>query len=94
VSYSVGWTAWLDIAPEGVDKSTGLEIVRNELGIDPPHVLVIGDGRNDVEMFAWARRHGGRAVAMAQGPQEVRDAASELTSSVQEGGVAAVLRAL
>lgn len=94
VSYSVGWTAWLDIAPEGVDKSTGLEIVRTELGIDPAHVLVIGDGRNDVEMFAWARRNGGRAVAMAQGPQEVRDAASELTSSVQDGGVAAVLRTL
>lgn len=94
VSYSVGWTAWLDIAPEGVDKSTGLEIVRTELGIDPQHVLVIGDGRNDVGMFRWARENGGRAVAMAQGPQEVRDAAGELTSSVQDGGVAAVLRKL
>ncbi len=29
VSYAVGWTAWLDIAPQGVDKSTGLEIVRH-----------------------------------------------------------------
>ena len=28
VSYAVGWTAWLDIAPKGVDKSTGLELVR------------------------------------------------------------------
>ena len=26
VSYAVGWTAWLDIAPQGVDKSTGLEL--------------------------------------------------------------------
>jgi hydroxymethylpyrimidine pyrophosphatase-like HAD family hydrolase len=31
---------------------------------------------------------------MAQGPQEVRDAAGETTSSVHEGGVAAVLRQL
>jgi Cof subfamily protein (haloacid dehalogenase superfamily) len=94
VSYSVGWTAWLDIAPQGVDKSTGLEIVRTALGIDAPHVLVIGDGRNDVGMFAWALRNGGRAVAMEQGPQEVRDAAGEVTVSVEAGGVAAVLRAL
>jgi hydroxymethylpyrimidine pyrophosphatase-like HAD family hydrolase len=94
VSYAVGWTAWLDIAPMGVDKSTGLEIVRHELGIDPAHVLVIGDGRNDLGMFRWAREQGGRAVAMEQGPQEVRDAAGEITSSVEAGGVAAVLRKL
>jgi len=68
--------------------------VRHELGIDPAHVLVIGDGRNDLGMFRWAREQGGRAVAMEQGPQEVRDAAGEITSSVEAGGVAAVLRKL
>lgn len=94
VSYAVGWTAWLDIAPQGVDKSTGLERVRTELGIDPAHVLVMGDGRNDLGMFRWALERGGRAVAMEQGPQEVRDAAGETTTSVQAGGVAAILRAL
>ncbi|GAA1974554.1 HAD family hydrolase [Microbacterium pumilum] len=94
VSYAVGWTAWLDIAPQGVDKSTGLEIVRTELGLNPAHVLVIGDGRNDVGMFRWALERGGRAVAMEQGPQEVRDAAGETTSSVEAGGVAEVLRKL
>jgi len=94
VSYAVGWTAWLDIAPEGVDKSTGLELVRTALGFDPAHVLVIGDGRNDVGMFRWALENGGRAVAMEQGPQEVRDAAGETTTSVEAGGVAEVLRKL
>lgn len=94
VSYAVGWTAWLDIAPQGVDKSTGLERVRTELGIDPANVLVIGDGRNDVGMFRWALENGGRAVAMEQGPQEVRDAAGETTTSVSAGGVADVLRKL
>ena len=94
VTYAVGWTAWLDIAPQGVDKSTALERVRAELGIPATDVLVIGDGRNDVGMFRWALENGGRAVAMAQGPQEVRDAAGEITTSVEAGGVAAVLRAL
>ena len=94
VSYAVGWSAWLDIAPQGVDKSTALEKVRTWLGIEPERVLVMGDGRNDVEMFRWAREHGGRAVAMGQGPDEVRREASETTASVHSGGVADVLRAL
>lgn len=94
VSYAIGWSAWLDIAPHGVDKGTALELVRGWLGIDPANVLVIGDGRNDLGMFRWALERGGRAVAMAQGPQEVRDAAGEITESVEKGGVAVVLHGL
>jgi len=94
VSYAVGWSAWLDIAPQGVDKSTALEQVRLWLGVDPAHVLVMGDGRNDLGMFRWAREHGGRAIAMAQGPEEVRREASETTGSVHTGGVADILRRL
>lgn len=94
VSYAVGWSAWLDIAPQGVNKSTALERVRQWLHIAPERVLVMGDGRNDVEMFRWAREHGGRAIAMGQGPDEVRNEASEVTTSVHEGGVASVLRRL
>jgi 5-amino-6-(5-phospho-D-ribitylamino)uracil phosphatase len=94
VTYAIGWTAWLDIAPMGVDKASALELVRGWLGVDPAHVLVIGDGRNDLGMFRWAQENGGRAVAMEQGPQEVRDAAGEITASVEAGGVAQILRAL
>lgn len=94
VSYAIGWTAWLDIAPMGVDKSTALELVRGWLAIAPERVLVMGDGRNDIGMFEWAVQHGGRAIAMRQGPAEVHEAASEIGLSVDEGGVAAILRAL
>lgn len=94
VSYAVGWSAWLDIAPQGVDKSTALEKVRTWLGIPADRVLVMGDGRNDVGMFRWALEHGGRAIAMGQGPDEVRREAGETTASVHSGGVADVLRAL
>ncbi|WP_232531976.1 HAD family hydrolase [Microbacterium halophytorum] len=94
VSYSVGWTAWLDIAPEGVDKSTGLEEVRERLGIRGEDVVVIGDGRNDVGMFRWAAAHGGRAFAMGQAPDEVSHAATDITDDVEDGGVAAALEDL
>jgi hydroxymethylpyrimidine pyrophosphatase-like HAD family hydrolase len=78
VSYTVGWTAWLDIAPEGINKSTALEMVRTELGFDLGHVMVIGDGLNDIEMFQWAAQ-AGRAVEMGQAPDDVRIHATEVT---------------
>jgi Cof subfamily protein (haloacid dehalogenase superfamily) len=94
VSYSIGWTAWLDIAPDGVNKATGLERVREALGIPRSRVMVVGDGRNDVDMFRWAGAEGGRAVAMAQAPEDVIAEATEVTASVHDDGVAAVLATL
>ena len=91
VSYNVGWTAWLDIAPDGVNKGTGMEYVRRALGISPEHVLVMGDGRNDIDMFEWAAAGGGAAVAMGQAPDEVRAVATDVTGTDREQGVASAL---
>jgi hydroxymethylpyrimidine pyrophosphatase-like HAD family hydrolase len=86
----VGWTAWLDIAAEGVTKASALEKVRCTLDIDRKHTLAMGDGRNDIEMLGWA----GRGVAMGQAPQEVLEAATEVTGTVYEDGAATILRGL
>jgi HAD superfamily hydrolase (TIGR01484 family) len=85
--YVVGWTAWLDLAPMGVSKASGLEYVARELGVDASDVLAIGDGRNDVEMLRWA----GRGVAMGQAVEEVREAADAVTASVYDEGAAVEL---
>ncbi len=90
VNYAVGWTAWLDLAPEGVSKASALEVVRSRLGVDPRNTVAVGDGRNDLEMFGWAAR----SVAMGQAPPDVRSAAGEVTASVQEDGVAVLLESL
>ncbi|RZI85303.1 MAG: HAD family phosphatase [Microbacterium sp.] len=82
-NYFIGWTAWLDLAPEGVSKASGLEWVCR---VDPE--LAIGDGRNDIEMLTWA----GRGVAMGQGPEVVREAADHVTGTVMEDGAATELR--
>ena len=92
VSYNVGWTAWLDIAPDGVNKSTALERVRELLDIPRSRVMAIGDGRNDIDMLEWASVEG-RGVAMGQAPDEVRAVASELTGTDLNDGVASVLEA-
>jgi len=94
VSYAVGWSAWLDIAPQGVDKSTALEQVRERLGVDPRGVVVIGDGRNDIQMLDWARAGGGEAIVMGQAIDEVRAHGNRVTGTVREGGVATALAAL
>ena len=94
VSYAIGYTAWLDISPQGVSKASALEQRRKALDIPRDRVIVIGDGRNDISMFEWANAGGGFSFAMGQGPDEVKEAASMVTSSVEEDGVARVLAGL
>lgn len=93
VSYAIGWTAWLDIAPDGVNKGTALERVRGIIGIPREQVFVAGDGRNDIEMFEWAGEFG-RAIAMGQAPEEVKAAATEVTADVVADGLVNPLDAL
>ncbi|MET4591272.1 HAD family hydrolase [Arthrobacter sp. 754] len=90
VTYSVGWTAWLDIAAAGVTKASALEHLRVRLDIGQHLTVAIGDGRNDIEMLGWA----GRGVAMGQAPEEVIAVANEVTASVYDDGAAHVLRSL
>lgn len=93
VSYNVGWTAWLDIAPDGVNKATALERVRELLEVPRSRVLAVGDGRNDIDMLEWASVEG-RGVAMGQAPDEVRAVANEVTATDLDDGVARVLDTL
>jgi Cof subfamily protein (haloacid dehalogenase superfamily) len=93
VSYTVGWTAWLDIAPEGVTKATAMERVREWLDIPRSRVFAAGDGRNDIDMLRWASTSG-RGVVMGQAPEDVVDAGSELTGGVTDDGLAAALDTL
>jgi len=90
VSYAVGWTAWLDISPQGVSKGSALEQVRRHLGVEPAHTIAVGDQRNDIEMLQWAA-HG---VAMGNAPDEVKEIADEVAGDVYDDGLVPVLRSL
>ena len=93
VSYSIGWTAWLDISPDGVSKATAMERVRHALDIPRSRVVAVGDGRNDLELLQWAGAEG-RSAAMGQAPDEVKAVATEVTGTVSDDGLADVLRSL
>lgn len=82
-NYFVGFTAWLDLAPQGISKASALDEVASELGVDRSDVLAIGDGRNDLEMLSWA----GRGVAMGQAYPEVKSCADDITGTLAEDGV-------
>lgn len=90
VSYAVGFSAWLDINPEGVSKGAALELVRRRLGVEPFETVAVGDQRNDLEMLRWAAR----GVAMGNAPDEVKAAADEVTGTVDEDGLVPVLASL
>lgn len=83
VTYFVGWSAWLDIAPEGVNKATALAQVAADLGVRAEDVLAAGDGRNDIEMLRWA----GRGIALAEAPPEVQEAADAVSVPFADGGI-------
>jgi hydroxymethylpyrimidine pyrophosphatase-like HAD family hydrolase len=54
------------------------------------NVFAAGDGRNDIEMLAWAAKLG-RGVAMEGSPPEVVAASNEQCASVLEHGLADAL---
>jgi hydroxymethylpyrimidine pyrophosphatase-like HAD family hydrolase len=89
-NYFVGYTAWLDLAPEGVSKASALAEVCKALDVAQSDVLAIGDGRNDVEMLDWA----GRGVAMGQAPAELLAVADAVTGTLVDDGAALELARL
>lgn len=53
--------------PLGASKGAGLQRLLGQLGVDPSHVLAMGDGENDVEMFHLV----GTSVAVGNAVQQV-----------------------
>lgn len=90
VNYAVGFSAWLDINPEGVSKGSALEVLRRRLGVEPMDTVAVGDQRNDIEMLQWAAR----GVAMGNAPDEVKAFADEVTGDVYADGLVPVLLSL
>jgi hydroxymethylpyrimidine pyrophosphatase-like HAD family hydrolase len=87
VSYSVGWSNWLDIAPDGTSKASGLELVAAELGIDREHTVGAGDGLNDLEMIEWV----GHSIVMGQAKDELKALATVVTGRIEDDGLATAL---
>jgi Cof subfamily protein (haloacid dehalogenase superfamily) len=83
-------TEAVELGPAGADKGAGLRWLCTYLAIDAADVLVFGDEVNDLAMFEFA----GRSVAVANASPSVRAAATEVTESNDDDGVAIVIESL
>jgi hydroxymethylpyrimidine pyrophosphatase-like HAD family hydrolase len=86
--------ALAEISARGVTKATGLAAVAARHGVGPEDVVVFGDMPNDIAAFDWVREAGGRAVAMAHAHPDVLAAATDVTGTNEDDGVAAFLASL
>lgn len=77
-----------DVVPAGVNKAEGIDRMLDYYGISLDEAMVFGDGGNDIPML----QHVGLSVAMGNADQEVKRAASYVTTSVDDQGIARALR--
>lgn len=88
VEYAVGWSAWMDLAPHGINKAVGLEEVAGILGTSAS--ITVGDSGNDCEMLEWADV----GVAMGNAREYVASFADTMAPDVDDDGLAIVLEEL
>lgn len=89
VVFGVSQVAWMDVGPQGVNKSTMLDELCARREINPAHTIAIGDYYNDVEMLKWA----GLGVVMGHAPEDVRRFANAVTNPEPGIGVVEVINA-
>ena len=80
----------LTLTGHGADKGVALRIACSELEIDPADVVAFGDSETDIELF----RAAGASVAMGQADDDVKAAATSVTGTNAEDGVALAIEAL
>ena len=90
VVFGIADIAWMDIAPQGVNKATMLTEVCARRKIDPTKTIAIGDSWNDIEMLDWA----GLSVAMGSAVPKVAAHADLITSPEPGIGVAQILNSI
>ncbi|WP_353943613.1 Cof-type HAD-IIB family hydrolase [Streptomyces sp. HUAS MG91] len=83
-------SALLEISARTVSKASTLELCCQERGISPAEVVAFGDMPNDMEMLAWA----GTSYAMGNAHPDVLTAATGVTGTNNEDGVARVIEEL
>ena len=69
VEYAIGWTAWLDVAPDGVTKASALQALAARLGADAGQVGCTGQAES-----AGRAEHTGRTmhtIAVGDGANDI-----------------------
>lgn len=78
---------WAEVYHPACGKGAGVTRLAEAFGIDPAHIVAIGDNYNDLDMFEVAAV----SVAMRGGPADVVRAADRVAEPVAASGAAVVL---
>jgi HAD superfamily hydrolase (TIGR01484 family) len=78
------------VLPRGVDKRSGLQAALDELGLEPPQVVGVGDGENDQPFLELC----GRSVAVANSVPALVRSADLVTQTERGAGVQELVRRL
>ena len=81
---------FIEMSAVGIDKATTLARLCERIGVSPAEVVAFGDMPNDAAMLRWA----GRGIAVANAHAEALAAASAVTTSNMDDGVALALERL
>lgn len=73
----------LEIMPVGADKGKGLDVLAQHVGVNPAHIMALGDQLNDLSMIAYA----GLGVAMGNAVDTIKQQADAITAPYDEDGV-------
>lgn len=79
----------LELTRAGVTKGSAIDLLCQRLGVDEQAAVAFGDSGNDLSMTGRACTF----VAVANGTEQVRDAADEVCPSIGDDGVAQWLEA-
>ncbi|MCF0199286.1 MAG: Cof-type HAD-IIB family hydrolase [Bacteroidaceae bacterium] len=82
--------SFVDAICKGNNKATGIDAMLAHFGIPLEQTMAFGDGGNDIEML----RHVPHSVAMGNASDAVKAAARYVTDSVDDDGIANILRQL
>lgn len=81
---------YIEMSAIGVDKAATLARLCQRLGVSPAEVVAFGDMPNDAAMLRWA----GQGIAVANAHADALAAASAVTASNMDDGVALALERL
>lgn len=82
--------SYLEVAPLGISKAVGVEIIAKNLGITMDQVIAIGDYDNDLELISKA----GLGIAVKNATEKVKENADLIIDSCSEEGPAKFIQKL
>ena len=77
------WPGAWEVVPAGTSKGTGIDLLREILGVPVEDCFAFGDSTNDLTMFD----HVGHSIAMGNASEEVKSVCSYVTDRPEDHGI-------